>query len=194
MLGPGAILAAMAIGAGELILWPVLVTKQGFGLLWLIPLALAIQYFWLVESARWTIATGESWIQASGRIPGRGLWVGLWLAVMTISLIWPGWAVASAVALWAFTGGAASPLSLRMWGVVAYIISVAALVLPGTVYRGLFIASAVSLIIFNIGLAASTIVVAAHNPHSVVEALKGMVSFGHVPPGVDMKLLASAVA
>lgn len=113
---------------------------------------------------------------------------------MTISLIWPGWAVASAVALWAFTGGAASPLGLVAWGVVAYLIAVVALVLPRTVYRGLFIASAASLVIFNVGLALSTIAVAIRNPGSLVEAFKGLVSFGTIPAGVDMKLLASAIA
>ncbi|MET1101276.1 MAG: hypothetical protein ABWW69_02190 [Pyrodictiaceae archaeon] len=52
MLGPGAIISAMAIGAGELIFWPVLVTKHGFGLLWLIPIALIVQFFWIVESSK----------------------------------------------------------------------------------------------------------------------------------------------
>ncbi|MEM2347860.1 MAG: Nramp family divalent metal transporter, partial [Sulfolobales archaeon] len=79
VIGPGVILTAMAIGAGELILWPVLVTQHGYGLLWIIPLALAVQYFWVIESCRWTVVTGESWIQGTGRIPGRGVWVMLWL-------------------------------------------------------------------------------------------------------------------
>jgi len=95
VIGPSAIISAMAIGAGELILWPNLVTYHGYGFLWLIPIALIVQYLWLVESSRWTVLTGESWIQGSGRIPGRGLWVSLWLASMTVSLIWPGWTVAS---------------------------------------------------------------------------------------------------
>jgi len=194
ILGPGAILSAMAIGAGELILWPVLVTQYGYGLLWLIPLALVVQYFWVVESSRWTVVTGESWIQGSGRIPGRGLWVALWLISMTVSLIWPSWAVSSAVALWVLAGGAGSPLDLRVWGIVAYLISVSALILPRYVYSGLYLASAICLVVFNAGLVLSAVFVAVNNPATLLEALRGLVSFGTVPEGVDMRLLASAIA
>ncbi|MEM1710150.1 MAG: Nramp family divalent metal transporter [Sulfolobales archaeon] len=194
VIGPGVILTAMAIGAGELILWPVLVTQHGYGLLWIIPLALAVQYFWVIESCRWTVVTGESWIQGTGRIPGRGVWVMLWLLSMTISLIWPSWAVVSASALWVFTGGSKSPIDLVGWGVISYLICIVALTLPRYVYSGLYIASLVSLVVFNVGLVVSGIVVALNNPSSLADALVGLVSFGYVPKGVDMRLLASAIA
>ncbi|MCS7108862.1 MAG: Nramp family divalent metal transporter [Sulfolobales archaeon] len=193
IIGPGAILTAMAIGAGELILWPVLVTQHGYGLLWIIPIALIVQYFWVVESCRWTVSTGESWIQGTGRIPGRGLWVTLWLLSMTISLIWPGWAVSSASALWVFTGGSKSPLDLVGWGIVSYLLCVIALTIPRYVYSGLYTASLISLAVFNIGLIISGTAVAINNPSSFTNALSGLINFGYVPSGVDMRLLASAI-
>ncbi len=196
VVGPGAILTAMAIGAGELILWPVLVTQHGYGLLWIIPLALIVQYFWVVESCRWTIVTGESWIQGTGRVPGRGVWVVLWLLAMTVSLIWPSWAVSSAVALWTFANIATgkSPIDLVGWGVISYLVCVAALVIPRYVYNGLYLASFISMIVFNVGLIISASVIAINNPASLANALGGLVSFGYVPQGVDMRLLASAIA
>lgn len=196
VIGPGAILTAMAIGAGELILWPVLVTQHGFGLLWIIPLSLIVQYFWVTESSRWTVLTGESWIQASGRVPGGYIWIALWLASMTVSLIWPGWAVSSAAALWTFTNSVIgrSPIDLVGWGVISYVICVTALVTPRYVYNGLYVASFTCMIIFNAILVISAVVVAINNPQSLVEAVGGLVAFGNVPPGVDMRLLASAIA
>ncbi|MEM1983188.1 MAG: Nramp family divalent metal transporter [Sulfolobales archaeon] len=194
VIGPGAILTAMAIGAGELILWPVLVTQHGYGLLWIIPPALLVQYFWVIESCRWTVSTGESWIQGTGRIPGRGMWVALWLFSMTISLIWPGWAVSSASALWVFTGGSRSPVDLVGWGIISYLVCVVALIIPRYVYSGLYVASLISLVVFNAGLVVSSISVALNNPSSLASALIGLVSFGYIPEGVDMRLLASAIA
>lgn len=194
VIGPGMILTAMAIGAGELILWPVLVVQHGYGLLWIIPLALIVQYFWVVESCRWTVVTGESWIQGTGRIPGRGVWIMLWLLSMTISLIWPSWAVSSASALWVFTGGSKSPIDLVGWGVISYLICIAALTIPRYVYSGLYIASLISLVVFNVGLVVSGVIVVFNNPSSLADALTGLVSFGYVPKGVDMRLLASAIA
>lgn len=196
VVGPGAILTAMAIGAGELILWPVLVTQHGYGLLWIIPMALIIQYFWVVESCRWTVVTGESWVQGTGRVPGRGAWVVLWLLAMTISLIWPSWAVSSAAALWTFANVVTgrSPVDLVGWGVISYMICIAALVIPRYVYSGLYLASFISMIIFNVGLIISASIVAINNPASLANALSGLMSFGYVPQGVDMRLLASAIA
>lgn len=192
--GPGVIMAAMAIGAGELILWPVLVTKTGTGLLWLIPIALVIQFVWLIESTRWTVVTGEGWIQATGRLPGRGFWPGLWLTVMTVSLIWPGWSVAAAAGFWVLTGGPESPLDLRVWGLIVYLVSISALLLPRYVFQGLFLASSISLIVFNFGLIVAFAAVLANEPGSLGPVLKGYASVGRIPENVDFPLLASAIA
>ncbi len=192
--GPGVIMAAMAIGAGELIFWPVLVTKTGPGLLWLIPIALIVQFVWLIESTRWTVVTGEGWIQATGRLPGRGLWPGLWLTVMTISLIWPGWSVAAAAGFWVLTGGPESPLDLRAWGLIVYLVSITALLVPRYVFQGLFLASSISLLVFNAGLIIAFIAVVANEPGSLGPVLKGYLSVGSVPENVDFPLLASAIA
>ena len=59
-LGVGIIVMGLAIGTGELILWPHLITKFGFGLLWLALVGITFQYFINQEVARHTLATGES--------------------------------------------------------------------------------------------------------------------------------------
>ncbi len=194
ILGPGAIISAMAIGAGELIFWPILVANHGFSIAWLIPIALFVQYLWLVESARWTIAVGEGWVQASGRLPARMLWPVLWVFIMTVTLVWPGWAIASAVALWMFTGGDSSFLGLVGWGLVVYLSAAFILLAPKRVYTGLHYVSLAAIIVFNVGLIASAIGVATSNPATLGDAIRGFTSFGKIPEGVDMRLLASAIA
>ena len=62
------------------------------------------------------------------------------------------------------------------------------------IYSGLFRASVVSLMVFNVVLVLASVVVALSNPQTLLEAFKGMISFGYVPKGVDMRLLASAIA
>jgi hypothetical protein len=67
-LGVGVIVMGLAIGTGELILWPHLITKFGLGLLWLALVGITLQYFINQEVARHTLATGESIFASTGRI------------------------------------------------------------------------------------------------------------------------------
>src|SRR5688572_14271881 len=60
MIGPSIILAGLALGSGEFILWPLLTLKSGFVFFWACILAVVMQYFLNMEIMRWTLATGES--------------------------------------------------------------------------------------------------------------------------------------
>ncbi|MEW5805558.1 MAG: hypothetical protein AB1721_02450 [Patescibacteria group bacterium] len=44
-LGVGIVVMGLALGTGELILWPHLIVKFGLGLLWLALLGITLQYF-----------------------------------------------------------------------------------------------------------------------------------------------------
>lgn len=61
-LGVGVVVVGLAIGTGELILWPHLAAKHGLGLLWLAFLGISAQYFINQEVARHAIATGEGFL------------------------------------------------------------------------------------------------------------------------------------
>ena len=67
-LGVGIVVMGLAIGTGELILWPHLVAKFGLGLLWLAFLGISFQYFINQEVARHALATGEGFFTASARV------------------------------------------------------------------------------------------------------------------------------
>ena len=89
-LGVGVVLVGLAIGTGELILWPHLIVKYGLGLLWLALLGITAQYFINQEVARHALATGESFFLTSARVIK---WLSLfWLVAAIFLYIWPGWA------------------------------------------------------------------------------------------------------
>ncbi len=80
-LGPGLITAAAIVGSGELIATTVLGAENGYLLLWLILVSCPVKIFVLHEIGRYTIATGETSLEAFNRVPGprvRVSWV-VWL-------------------------------------------------------------------------------------------------------------------
>jgi hypothetical protein len=59
-LGPSFILLGLALGSGELILWPYLTAQYGLGLLWGGLLGISFQFVLNTEAMRYSLAWGES--------------------------------------------------------------------------------------------------------------------------------------
>src|SRR5688500_1015863 len=77
LIGPSVIALGMGLGAGEFLLWPNLITVNGYGIWWLFCVGVVTQFFVIREITRWTVATGDSdfaWFAWVGR---RGIryWV-----------------------------------------------------------------------------------------------------------------------
>lgn len=96
-LGVGVVVMGLAIGTGELILWPNLVTRFGLGVLLAAFLGLTFQYFINKEVARHALATGESFFTSSSRI--FSWFAPLWLLSAVLMYVWPGWAGAMGTTL-----------------------------------------------------------------------------------------------
>src|SRR3954469_17368606 len=58
-IGPGAILLAGAIGAGEWVVGPLMAVKYGTSILWVATLAIVLQMFFNLEAIRYTLYSGE---------------------------------------------------------------------------------------------------------------------------------------
>lgn len=101
-LGVGVVVMGLAIGTGELIMWPHLVTKYGIHLLWLALVGIIAQYFINQEVARNAVATGESFFTASARVFAPFAF--FWLIAAVLMYIWPGWASAIGTTLTELTG------------------------------------------------------------------------------------------
>ncbi len=77
-IGPGIILAAAAIGSGELILTPRAGALYGFSIGWVIFVSILYKLTLTLGLARYTIATGEDIFQGFSYLPGPRYWF-VWL-------------------------------------------------------------------------------------------------------------------
>lgn len=87
-IGPSIILLGLALGSGELIMWPYLVSQYGLGIIWGGLLGITFQFFLNTEIMRYTLARGES-VFVGWRRFGRVI---------------PGWFIFSTVIPWALPG------------------------------------------------------------------------------------------
>lgn len=93
-LGPSFILLGLALGSGELIMWPYLTSQYGLGLIWGGLIGIALQFFLNTEIMRYTLAVGESvfvgWRRWGKTIP--------WWFVISTTIPWalPGFSSAAA--------------------------------------------------------------------------------------------------
>lgn len=88
-IGPGLVLAASIVGSGELIATTTLGAQAGYTLLWMILLSCAIKPVVQAELGRYTVATGETGLEALDRVPGpraKGVgWV-VWMWALVVFL------------------------------------------------------------------------------------------------------------
>ena len=103
MLGPSIILAGLALGSGEFLLWPYITYQTGFIFFWACLLGVATQYFINMEITRWSLATGESAITGFCRLSRHWAWIFLLLNILPWML--PAW-----------SKGAAELMSWLIWG------------------------------------------------------------------------------
>ena len=185
MIGPSVILAGLAIGSGELILWPRLTAEWGFALFWACWIGVSLQYFLNMEIERYSLATGESAVVGFVRL-GR-IFGPLFFVCATVPWIWPGWATGAATLLqWELElpvvpvaiGGLVLCGAILSAGPVVYrTVEMLQLVLVGAIFVTL--------------LALSALLVDAA---TLLELGRGALRVGHVPEGVHLPLLLGALA
>lgn len=134
-LGPGLILSAAIVGAGELIATTNLGAVAGFVILWLVIISTLVKVSVQIEFARWTITTGEPALTGYNKVPpklGPIGWVNILWIVLALSKILQTGGIVGTVAI-AFSlllpiGGA--PLgftSTLIWTIIVALGSIALL-------------------------------------------------------------------
>src|SRR3954469_4077011 len=83
-IGPGLILAGAIVGTGELIATTNLGARAGFALLWLVILSCCIKVFVQIELGRHAISSNETTFASFRRLPGPGLLLIWWCALMIL--------------------------------------------------------------------------------------------------------------
>lgn len=101
-IGPGAILLAAAIGGGEWIVGPLTAINYGRGILWIATLGILLQTIFNLESARYTMYTGEPIITGIMRLrPGSKVWAWFYILIGLAQLATPALAKGCAAVLFA---------------------------------------------------------------------------------------------
>lgn len=184
-IGVGVVVMGLAIGTGELILWPHLVTKHGLGILWMALLGITFQYFINQEVARHAIATGESFFTSSSRI--FKWFAPFWLLSVVLLYIWPGWASALGTilrelfgfgdyVLWALAS-LFLVLVLTFSGRIAYVLLEKSLKITVPLFFSLLVVSSFRILSFS----------------NLKDAFSGLTNFGFIPEDINISVLMGAV-
>jgi Mn2+/Fe2+ NRAMP family transporter len=90
-LGPGMVLAAAIVGSGELIATTTLGAQVGYAALWIVVLSCLVKPVVQAEMGRYTVATGETGLEALDHVPGPRLgasWLlWAWALIVLVSLV-----------------------------------------------------------------------------------------------------------
>lgn len=150
LVGPGAVLVGLAIGAGELIVWPRLTAAYGAGMTWAAVIGVMLQLAINVEVGRWTLATGESIFSGYVRLSRH--WGAVFLLLTVACWLLPGWARTCGGALKALLVGPDGPGTPWMWTAVTFALVAAVLFGPKRVYASLERATEAMVCIILVGL------------------------------------------
>jgi len=100
VIGPGAILLGLSLGAGDWLLGPAVAAAYGPSLLWVCTLSILFQGVLNTEMARYTLATGEPVFTGFMRQrPGPRTWAVIYSLLHLAQVGWAGWALAGGSAL-----------------------------------------------------------------------------------------------
>jgi hypothetical protein len=198
LIGPSVIALGMGLGSGEFLLWPNLITVNGYSIWWLFWVGVITQFLVLVEIERWTIATGESIFGGMARLGRVPLWPWFFLVATLAGFFWPGWASQSgeftADIVTAATGReiAWQPIALLMMAVIWIGLAVSKIV-----YNALE-RFQIGLVLLFFPMLAITLLLVGVLPSDVVALAKGAVSLGSAPQdlltGAQFPTLLLAVA
>jgi len=196
ILGPAVIALGGTIGGGEWLVGPSLFVKWGLGLLWVTTVSSLLQTFLNLEMCRYTLYTGEPITIGFMRLaPGKVFWGWLFTIVGFIERALPGWALGAATAIAALQlgviPGAADRPVVVSWGIIVFASCVILMFFGRAIERTLEWANWIMMFVVLIGLLLLDLYLV---PFSVWwEGIKGFVSFGWIPTGVDVLLLGALV-
>ena len=187
--GPGAVLVGLAIGVGEIIVWPRIMAQYGATVAWAAVLGVFLQLWINLEIGRWTISTGETPFTGFARI-WRGF-APVFLILIVLGYLVPGWARASGLALKALIVGPAGYGSDTFWTVVTFAAAAAILFGPKIVYQSVERSVEFLVVVVTVGLI--SVVIAVGSVAVWKDLGLGIISIGKTHPDISVKILFSAL-
>ena len=189
LVGPGAVLVGLSVGAGELIIWPRITAQFGGAVVWAAFLGILIQLWLNFEIGRYTLATGESIYSAYTRISPAFAWV--FLALNFVGWIVPGWARACGGALKVMVVGPEGWGGPTAWTAITFAMVALVLFGPQAIYRSVERVTSALVAIITLGMVAVGISVSSWDTWA--ELGRGVLNFGHKPEGLPSYELFSAI-
>ena len=184
MAGPGAIMVGVAVGSGELVLWPWITARFGAVMAWAPVIGIFLQAWINVEIGRWAIATGESAFAGLARWWGMIIYV--FMFFLGLSTLLPGWGRATAATvrfLFFGTDGPGAEGSIWrtdwVWSFPVMLIALVMLLGPKKIYSGL--EKIVTLMVLTILVGLAIVAVKIGSADRVGELAAGVLSF---PPRI----------
>ena len=176
MAGPGAIMVGLAIGAGELVVWPWVTAKFGAVMLWAAALGVFMQLWINIEIGRWAIVTGENPYTGFARVSIG--FVYFFLSLSFVGLMLPGWARLSGVALKGLLFGPDGPGADWVWTIVTFIGIAVLLFGPKVFYNAIEKSVGIMVLVITVGM----LLVAANTAtwEAIKEMGRGAINFGHI--------------
>ncbi len=189
LVGPGAVLVGLAVGAGELIVWPRVTAQYGATMTWAAVLGVFVQLWLNLEIGRYTLATGESVYAGYRRVWHWFSWIFLGLNV--VGWIVPGWARTCGGALKVLIVGPDGPGSPTVWTTVTFAAVAAVLFGPRAVYRSMELTVQFLVVVITLGLVAIAFTVS--DADTWVALGRGMINFPFKDPDMAGYELFSAL-
>ncbi len=189
LVGPGAILVGLSIGAGELIVWPRLTAAYGASMTWVAVLGIFLQMWLNVEIGRYTLATGESAYAGYARLSSVFPW--LFLALNVVGWIVPGWARACGGALKVLVVGPDGWGGPTVWTAITFLAVAAVLFGPRAIYRS--VEHTVEALVVVIVLGLIGVAVSVTTGATWLELARGIANLGYKPADVPGYELFSAL-
>ena len=176
MTGPGAVMIGMAIGSGELILWPWITAKFGTEMMWAAALGVFLQLWINIEIGRWAVATGESPLTGFARL--SKWWVYFFLTLLFVGAFLPGWGRATGTSIKILFFGTDGPGADWFWTAVVFVIALAIVFGPKRIY-----ASVERSIVFMVAVIVVGLLIVAFSVGTlgdVKNMLGGLLNFGQI--------------
>jgi Mn2+/Fe2+ NRAMP family transporter len=189
MIGPGAVMVGLAIGAGEIIIWPYITAKFGPTMAWAAVVGVMLQIWVNLEVGRWTIATGETVFTGYCRV-WRGF-APLFILFTILGWLAPGWARASGLATKALLVGPNGGGSDTMWTCLTFGLVALMLFGPKVAYK--VVEKSITGMVLLVTIGMITVAVAVGTTGAWQELFAGIVNIGYRDPGMAIPDLFSAL-
>lgn len=166
----------LAVGSGELILWPWITAKFGPSMMWAAALGVFVQLWIQIEVGRWAVSTGESAFTGFARM--TQVWVWFFLTLMFVGAFMPGWGRAAGVAVKNLMFGVEGPGPDWFWTALIFAIALAIIFGPKRIYATVEKSITGMVLVITIGMLIVAFSVGTLDDLGAM--IGGIFNFGHI--------------